>query len=127
MPPGFGEGAAGKFAYGIAIAFSCFQLFVAAYGTLPSQVQRAMHVAFLLLLAFGLLANLRARTRWEKGVLWLCGILGFATGLYNWVFYLPLIQRSGFPTNADLAVGTILIILVFEAARRLMGLPLTIV
>jgi TRAP transporter 4TM/12TM fusion protein len=40
---------------------------------------------------------------------------------------LPLLQRSGFLTTADLAVGTILIILVFEAARRLMGLPLSIV
>jgi TRAP-type uncharacterized transport system fused permease subunit len=87
LPPGFGEGLAGKVAYGVAVAFSCFQLFMASYSTLPSQVQRAMHVGFLLLLGFMLLANLRARTQLEKGVLRLLGILGFATGIYNWVFY----------------------------------------
>jgi TRAP transporter 4TM/12TM fusion protein len=97
------------------------------YGTLPSQVQRAMHVGFLLLLAFALLGNLRNRTPAERVLLWCLGILGFATGVYNWVFYLPLIQRSGFLTPIDLALGTCLIILVFEAARPLMGWPLTIV
>src|SRR5688572_10231681 len=127
LPPGFGDGLAGKVAFGIAIVFSCFQLFVATYGTLPSQVQRAMHVGFLLLLGFVLLGNLRARTKIGQAILWIFGILGFATGVYNWVFYLPLIQRSGFLTPVDLVVGTVLILLVFEAARRLMGLPLTIV
>jgi TRAP transporter 4TM/12TM fusion protein len=127
LPPGFGDGLAGKVAFAIAIVFSCFQLFVATYGTLPSQVQRAMHVGFLLLLGFILLGNLRARTKVGQAILWIFGILGFATGVYHWVFYLPLIQRSGFLTPVDLAVGTVLILLVFEAARRLMGLPLTIV
>jgi TRAP transporter 4TM/12TM fusion protein len=127
LPPGFGEGLAGRIAFGIALTFSVFQLFIAAYGTLPSQVQRAMHVGFLLLLGFALLANLRTRTPFGKAFLWTLGIAGFATGLYQWVFYLPLIQRSGFLTPADLAVGTLLIALVFEAARRLMGLPLTII
>jgi TRAP-type uncharacterized transport system fused permease subunit len=127
LPPGFGEGLAGKVAFGIAIVFSCFQLFVATYGVLPSQVQRAMHVGFLLLLGFVLLGNLRAHTLLGRAVLWILGILGLATGVYNWVFYLPLIQRSGFLTTVDLAVGMLLIVLVFEGARRLMGLPLTIV
>ena len=127
LPAGFGEGLTGRIAFGIALTFSVFQLFIAAYGTLPSQVQRAMHVGFLLLLGFALLANLRTRTPFGKAFLWTLGIAGFATGLYQWVFYLPLIQRSGFLTPADLAVGTLLIALVFEAARRLMGLPLTII
>jgi TRAP transporter 4TM/12TM fusion protein len=86
-----------------------------------------MHVGFLLLLCFVLLGNLRARTRLGKALLWAFGILGFATGVYNWVFYLPLIQRSGFLTPVDVAVGTCLIVLVFEGARRLMGWPLTMV
>jgi TRAP transporter 4TM/12TM fusion protein len=127
LPPGFGEGLTGRIAFGIALTFSVFQLFIAAYGTLPSQVQRAMHVGFLLLLGFALLANLRTRTPFGKAFLWTLGIAGFATGLYQWVFYLPLIQRSGFLTPADLAAGTLLIALVFEAARRLMGLPLTVI
>ncbi|MBB3149242.1 TRAP transporter 4TM/12TM fusion protein [Phyllobacterium trifolii] len=127
LPAGFGDGLSGQIAFGIAIAFSLFQLYIAAYGSLPSQVQRAMHVGFLLLLGFALLGNLRARTLWGKWVFWLLGIAGFCTGLYNWIFYVSLIQRSGFLNSVDLAVGTVLLILVFEGARRLMGLPLAII
>ncbi|TPI58498.1 TRAP transporter permease [Mesorhizobium sp. B3-1-3] len=124
LPPGFGEGLAGKAAFAIAVAFSVFQIYIAAYGSLPSQVVRAMHVGFLLLLGFGLIANLRASSAAAKAGFWVLGLLGFGTGLYNWVFYADLIRRSGFLTTPDLIVGTLLVVLVFEAARRLMGLPL---
>ncbi|TIP22692.1 MAG: TRAP transporter permease [Mesorhizobium sp.] len=127
LPPGFGDGIAGKAAFLIAIAFSVFQIYIAAYGSLPSQVVRAMHVGFLLLLGFGLIANLRATSTPAKAAFWTLGLLGFATGLYNWVFYADLIRRSGFLTTPDLIVGTVLVVLVFEAARRLMGLPLALI
>ncbi|RWE54030.1 TRAP transporter permease [Mesorhizobium sp.] len=127
LPPGFGEGIAGKAAFLIAIAFSIFQIYIAAYGSLPSQVVRAMHVGFLLLLCFALIANLRATSTLAKAAFWALGVLSFATGLYNWVFYADLIRRSGFLTTPDLIVGAVLIVLVFEAARRLMGLPLALI
>jgi TRAP transporter 4TM/12TM fusion protein len=127
LPPGFGGGLAGRAAFGIAIAFSVFQLWTAAYGTLPSQVVRAMHVGFLLLLGFALVGNLRATSAAGRAWFWLLGLLGFATGIYNWVFYTELIHRAGFPTAADLVIGTILVALVFEAARRLMGWPLAVI
>lgn len=126
LPAGWGEGIGAKITFGIALAFSAFQLITAAYAILPSQVIRAMHVAFLLLLGFGLLAQLRAKTTVGRSWFWLLGILGFATGIYNWVEYAPLLQRSGFLTTTDLVVGTVLIVVVFEGARQLMGLPLTI-
>ncbi|TGQ74545.1 TRAP transporter permease [Mesorhizobium sp. M00.F.Ca.ET.186.01.1.1] len=124
LPPGFGDGTAGKAAFLIAVAFSVFQIYVAAYGSIPSQVVRAMHVGFLLLLGFALIGNLRARSTPAKAAFWALGALGFGTGLYNWVFYTDLIRRSGFLTTPDLIVGAVLVVLVFEAARRLMGLPL---
>ena len=127
LPAGWGEGLAGRAAFAIAIAFSCFQLYVAAYGNLPSQIVRAMHVGFLLLLGFGLLANLRTAGRPAKFLLWGLGVLGFLTGVYNWVFYEELLFRAGFLTSFDLAVGVVLIALVFEGTRRLMGLPLAII
>lgn len=80
LPPGFGEGIAGKAAFLIAVAFSVFQIYIAAYGSLPSQVVRAMHVGFLLLLGFGLIANLRATGVAAKAAFWTLGVLGFATG-----------------------------------------------
>ena len=127
LPPGFGTGLMGRLAFGIAIAFALFQLWTAAYGTLPSQVVRAMHVGFLLLLGFGLVGNLVAKTSWGKIFFWSLAVLGFLTGLYNWVFYADILKRSSFLTPVDLAVGTIVMVLVFEAARRLMGIPLAII
>ncbi|EHK58888.1 TRAP transporter permease [Allomesorhizobium alhagi] len=127
LPPGFGEGVAGRIVFWIAVSFSAFQLYTAAYGNLPSQVVRAMHVGFLLLLGFALIATLRARTPVGKAWFWTLAILGFLTGVYNWVFYNDIIQRSGFLTTPDLVVGAVLIVLVFEAARRIMGLPLAVI
>ena len=127
LPPGFGDGIAGKVAFCIAVAFSAFQLYVAAYGNLPSQVMRAMHVAFLLLLGFGAdRQSARPQRRRPAPGSGRSASLGFLTGLYNWVFYADLIRRSGFLTTPDLIVGAVLIVLVFEGARQLMGLPLTI-
>ena len=127
LPPGFGTGIMGSIAFWIAVVFALFQLWVAAYGTLPSQVVRAMHVGFLLLLGLGLVGNLVAKNRLGQIWLWTLGVLGFGTGVYNWVFYEAIIQRTGFLTTADFVVGTALIVLVFIGARRLMGWPLAII
>src|SRR5690606_38553192 len=77
LPPGFGEGLAGRVVFWIAVSFSLFQLWTAAYGSLASQIVRAMHVGFLLLLGFALLANLRATTTAGKVWFWALGLLGF--------------------------------------------------
>ncbi|WMT89833.1 TRAP transporter permease [Pelagibacterium sp. H642] len=127
LPPGFGTGIPGKIAFGIAIAFALFTLWTAAYGSLPSQVVRAMHVGFLLLLTFGLVANLIAKTVLTKAIFWALGVAGFLTGIYNWVFYVDLIRRTGFLTTMDLVVGTTAVVLVFEAARRILGWPLAVI
>ena len=79
---------------------------------------------FLLLLGFGLIANLVARRPLTRAAYWVLALLGFGTGLYNWVFYTDIIRRSGFLTPADIIVGSILIVLVFDLSRRLMGWPL---
>src|SRR5690606_2775055 len=109
LPAGFGDGLPGRVAFWIAFTFSLFQLWTAAYGTLPSQVVRAMHVGFLLLLGFALFGKLVARTKAGKAWFWLLGILGFLTGIYQWVNYGPLIQRSGFLTTTDIVVGSIMV------------------
>jgi TRAP transporter 4TM/12TM fusion protein len=127
LPAGFGSGLTGRAAFGIAIAFALFQLWTAAYGTLPSQVVRAMHVGFLLLLGFALVGNLIARNPISKALFWALGIAGFLTGIYNWVFYADIIRRTGFMTPLDLLVGGTVMVLVFEAGRRLMGWPLAII
>ncbi|MDI1267068.1 MAG: TRAP transporter permease [bacterium] len=124
FPPGFGPGGWGHLAYAIGIAFAAFQLYVAAFNYLPSQVVRGIHVGFLLLLTFGLIGNFTARSDFGRALGWLIGSAGFLCGLYQWIFYADLIARDGDPTRTDLVVGTLLAVLIFEGTRRLMGLAL---
>ncbi|EJN13573.1 TRAP transporter, 4TM/12TM fusion protein, partial [Bradyrhizobium sp. YR681] len=124
FPEGFGPGWWGHLAYWIGIAFATFQLYVAAFNYLPSQVVRGVHVGFLVLLTFGLIANFTARSDIGRAFGWVIGAAGFFCGLYQWIFYADLIARDGDPTNVDLAVGTLLAVLIFEGTRRLMGAAL---
>ena len=117
----------GKAIFAIAVAFSVFQVWTAAFNPLSSLVVRSIHVGFLLLLTFtlfGVRRGYHGSVPWHG---WLLGGLGFAVGLYHWIFESELIIRAGDPTMLDLIVGGIGILLVIEAARRLMGLALPII
>ena len=124
FPEGFGPGWWGLLAYWIGISFATFQLYVAAFNYLPSQVVRGVHVGFLVLLTFGLIENFTARSNAGRALGWAIGAAGFFCGLYQWIFYADLIARDGDPTRLDLVVGTLLAVLIFEGTRRLMGAAL---
>ncbi|MDK9695130.1 MAG: TRAP transporter fused permease subunit [Siculibacillus sp.] len=126
FPTGFGKGRPALVAFSIALLFSAFQIFVSAWPILPSLAVRGIHVGFLLLLSFGLIANFRSRSRLELASGWALGVLGFAIGLYQWIEHDALILRAGDLERRDLVVGVLLIVLVFEACRRLMGPALPI-
>ena len=112
----------------IALAFSAYQLTMAAFGPLSSLVMRSLHVGFLLAITFVLYPSFRHGTRlsrvpWHD---WLLAGGAFTLSLYHWLFEADLIQSSGDPSGMDIAVGTAFVILVFEATRRVMGLALPI-
>ncbi|AWK86991.1 TRAP transporter permease [Azospirillum thermophilum] len=121
------EGFDGKLVFAIAVAFSAFQIWTAAFNPLSTVVVRSIHVGFLLLMTFTLFGfrkvGERRRVPWYD---WLLGLGAFAIGLYHYVFEVDLIQRAGDPSGADIAVGIVAVALVFEAARRIMGLALPI-
>ncbi len=114
---------------GLALAFSAYQLMVAAFHPLSSLVIRSLHVGFLLAVTFVLYPSFRHGGKLSRVPVgdWLLATGGFILATYHWVFEAELIQRSGEPSTADLVVGTALVILVFEAARRILGLALPIV
>jgi TRAP transporter 4TM/12TM fusion protein len=126
FPNGFGPGGWGQLGYAVGIVFAVFQLAVAVWNFLPSQVVRGVHVGFLLLMTFGLIGNFTAKSNAGRAAGWLIGSAGFLCGIYQWIFYADLIARDGDPTRLDLAIGTLLSVLIFEGTRRLMGpaLPL---
>lgn len=126
FPPGFGPGWWGILAYGVGLLFAGFQLVIAAWSILPTQVVRGVHVGFILLLSFGLMGNFTARSNAGRALAWVTGAIGFLLGLYQWIFYKDLILRDGDPSTVDLVVGTMLAVLIFEGTRRMMGLALPI-
>jgi TRAP transporter 4TM/12TM fusion protein len=112
-----------------AILFSAYQLMVAGFSPLSSLVTRAVHVGFLLLITFLLYpvvqrAKPATRIPWYD---WVLALSGFGLAFYHWIFEADLIQRSGDPTMTDLVVGATVVVLVFEAARRILGVALPIV
>ena len=102
---------------------------VAAFHPLSSLVTRSLHVGFLLALTFLIYPAFKSADKLSRITPgdWLLAVGAFVLGTYHWVFEAELIQRSGDPSNADLVVGALLVALVFEAARRILGLALPIV
>ncbi|MFY9218700.1 MAG: TRAP transporter permease [Tepidanaerobacteraceae bacterium] len=112
----------------IAITFSVFQVYTAAFGTLDAMLQRAIHLAFALCLIYLLYP---ARVSWPRDKIHpidvVFAILGAAAPLYIVVFYKQLVMRAGLVTTTDYIVGIIAIILILEAVRRVVGIPMVCV
>jgi len=122
-------GWAAHFAMFGALAFSTYQLYVAAFQPFSSLVIRSLHVSFLLFLIF-MWYPASSKGRIQHTIPWydiLLSFMGFALGFYHLAFEGDLIERSGDPTLADLVVGSLVTLLVFEAARRVVGWALTLV
>lgn len=111
-----------------AVSFSLFQLYTAIFGQLASQMQRSVHLAFALGLIF-LLYPMTSKLKKDK-LPWYDIILsatGIFVGLYWVIEYKDLVLRAGAYTSLDIFVGLLAILLVLEAARRVVGLPITII
>jgi len=112
--------------FAVALLFSIFQIVTAAFHPVSTQVLRAVHVGFLLLVVFISIPAFGAKRPWQP-LAWLLGLAGMATAVYQWYFEADLIQRSGDLTTGAMILGLILIALVFEAARRVMGIALPLI
>lgn len=96
-------------------------------GSLPSQIVRALHVGFLVLVGAAMLANHRAGSGAMFYFLWVLGTVGFLVGVYHWAFYADLVNRAGELTHADFVVGIVAMALLFYLVWRVMGPALPIV
>lgn len=114
--------------YLIAVGFSCFQLYTAAFGLLPAQIQRSVHLTFVFVLIF-LLFPVR-RTSTPKRLTWHnLVVAGFAAfvGLYITINYTRLMEAGGDYLAIDYLFAGCGIILTLEAARRVVGLPIVVI
>jgi TRAP transporter 4TM/12TM fusion protein len=113
----------------IAIVFSLFQVYTALFGVLDAMIQRSLHLSFAFCLIFLFYPTSK---KWPHDKLHpldaLLSVIGAAVPLYitvQWTYALS--QRAGMPTTLDIIVGVIGVLLVLEAARRVVGLPIAII
>lgn len=113
---------------GICILFAIFQLYTATFGILDAHLQRAVHLAFGFLLIFLLYP---ARQSWSKRSMHpvdvVFAVISAFSAIYIVVNYNELVLRAGMNTETDFIIGLIGTIMVFEAARRVVGWPMIIV
>jgi TRAP transporter 4TM/12TM fusion protein len=128
-------GFAGQVLLWVAVAWSLFQLwyasplaFVFGFGILNDTEARAIHLGFALFLTFLAYPALRSSPRDRVPVVdWVLALAGAFAGAYLFLFYVQLSGRPGQPTTLDLVTGTVGILLLLEATRRALGLPMVVV
>ena len=112
----------------VSIAFCIFQLYATLSGTVPAQIVRASHLAFVQFLAFLLFP---ASKSMPKNTLPLYDVVLAFIGAGCWCYYITnfdaIVRRAGAYTPLDVVVGIVGIIILFESCRRIVGLPIMII
>ena len=112
----------------IAVAWTVFQLYTGFFGLFPAVLQRSTTLGFALVLTF---LGYKSRKKGRGGTIpfydWILAALSVAVVVYLYMNMESLVARGGSPVPSDVVMGCIAIILVIEAARRVVGLPLVVV
>jgi len=131
-----------KIVFAIAIIWSLFQLWYASpfpfwfnIGMFKGLPARAIHLGFALLLAFLIFPSSRSKKISFMDVL--ISIIGALCCLYIYFFYDQLVDRGGillkinlgenFIIPIELIIGMTGILILLEATRRVIGIPLVII
>ena len=104
----------------VAVVMSLFHLYT-AYAIVRPEHLRAIHVAFVLFLAFLIFPvarRFRHRVMWWD---WLLAAAGIATTVYLIAGGDDFFDRSILPNNWDIVFGVALVLLILEAMRRTTG------
>jgi len=122
----------------VAFFWSLFQLWIAQpqmwfaqyLPVLNSSQTRPVHLAFAIFLAFLVYPALKSSPRHRIPITdWLLAIAGAGCALYVFFFSreLSITARAGLPTEAQLIVGSVGVLMLLEASRRALGPALTVV
>ncbi len=120
----------------VGLCWSLFQIYIATplpfvtnFLLITSIEQRAIHLAFALCLVFCYFpATRRASHKKIPFYDWFLVIAGLTSCLYIIVFYSDFALRGGGArTEAEIIVAVIGLVVLFEATRRAVGIPLVIV
>ncbi|WNF38665.1 TRAP transporter permease [Bacillaceae bacterium IKA-2] len=106
----------------IAVGMSLYHLYTSYFGMPVTLKHRSLHVALVLTLIFLLYPAFKKLDRTKLPFYEvILALMAVSTSVYIFVDYLGIIQRGGLPNQLDLVFGSILVVLVLEAARRVTG------
>jgi len=115
----------------VAIAMAVFQIYTAQFGLFSALVQRSIHLAFactLVFLIYPLSKRFAGAYFWRIRLIdWGLAAVAITTLVHLAMTYKTLAMRGGEASSADLWLGGILLLLVLECTRRLMGPALPII
>jgi TRAP transporter 4TM/12TM fusion protein len=113
--------------YWTCVIISLYHLYTSILGAPATLKHRSLHVSMMLFLSYFLYPfnDKASRKKLPLYDLFLA-LLSLAITLYVWIDYSNIIARAGVINIMDMIMGTILVILVIDASRRISGWPLTI-
>jgi TRAP transporter 4TM/12TM fusion protein len=119
----------------VPVCWSLFQLWIASplpfvlnFGIFNSTEARSIHLAFAVFLAYAAFPMIKGKHDTKVPIYdWVLALLAAFAASYLFVFYDQLATRPGAPITRDLWVALGGLVLLLEATRRALGLPLTIV
>lgn len=121
----------GKMVVFLAIIWSIFQIYMSSIGVMDAIKFRAWHLGFLLLFSFIFYPATKKSvgTRKLPTVVDIVCIVGsiFVTLYFVFTYDILVRERAGENTTFDLWIGAFAILLLFEAARRVVGNALTLI
>ncbi|MGF1681986.1 TRAP transporter permease [Photobacterium minamisatsumaniensis] len=128
-------GLSGRILWFVPLCWSLFQLWYASplpfifnFGVLNDTEARSIHLAFAIFLAFTAYPALKRSPRDRiPAADWILALAGSFSSAYIYLFYTELAGRSGAPTQPDIIVAAIGMLLLLEATRRALGPPLMVV
>jgi TRAP transporter 4TM/12TM fusion protein len=111
----------------IAVSLSLFQLYTAGVGPLEALRQRSLHLTLVMVLAFLLYPARRGAPKVRPSAVDVALAAG-TVGTVGYLFYnyQAFVLRNGVVLDAELAIGAAGMLLLVEAARRVLGKELVI-
>lgn len=129
------RGMPGKLLWGVALAWSLFQLWYASplpftlnFGVFNDTQARSIHLGFAIFLAYTAFPALKSSPRFYIPIQdWILGLVGAFCASYLVIFHAELADRAGAPNTLDLVVAVSGMLILLEATRRALGPPLMVV
>ena len=111
----------------IAVCLALFHLITSFTGPLVTLKHRALHTGVILVLVFLLYPARKKSPQSRSSVVdFILAGLSIATIAYIFMDYVGIVQRSGLPNTMDLVFSFMVVMLVLEGGRRVVGTGLTI-